>query len=222
MTEDRDWGIIKPSRNAKPGELVAFGAYPHRADGADRTPIQWRVLRNTGSRLFMLSERLLDCKRYHGANVNITWRDCDLRKWLNGEFYNAAFNAAEMESIATTLCTGNGEGSPDTEDRVFLLNVTEISELTETHGKDLRCAAGTDLARTRKPDGCNLYVYDKTNKENYIISHGEAVGCSWWWLRTRGNKPSRAYFVGTSRSIRSYANVSLARYGVRPALVMRI
>ena len=51
----------------------------------------------------MLSERLLDCKRYHGANVNITWRDCDLRKWLNGEFYNAAFNAAEMESIATTL-----------------------------------------------------------------------------------------------------------------------
>ncbi|MDI9547878.1 MAG: DUF6273 domain-containing protein [Chloroflexota bacterium] len=215
-------GIIKPSRNAKPGELVAFGAYPHRADGADRTPIHWRILRNTGSRLFMLSERLLDCKRYHGANVNITWRDCDLRKWLNGEFYNAAFNAAEMESIATTLCTGNGEGSPDTEDKVFLLGVTEIRDLAETHGKDLRRAVGTDFAKTKKPDGCSLYVYDKSNKANYIHRKGEVVGCSWWWLRTQGNKPSRAYFVGTGYSIRSYADVRLARYGVRPALIMRL
>jgi len=170
----------------------------------------------------MLSERLLDCKRYHGANVNITWRDCDLRKWLNGEFYNAAFNAAEMESIATTLCTGNGEGSPDTEDKVFLLGVTEIRDLAETHGKDLRRAVGTDFAKTKKPDGCSLYVYDKSNKANYIHRKGEVLGCSWWWLRTQGNKPSRAYFIGTGYSIRSYADVRLARYGVRPALIMRL
>lgn len=71
-------------------------------------------------------------------------------------------------------------------------------------------------------DGCSLYVYDKTNKDNYIIRSGEEVGCSWWWLRTQGNKPSRAYFVGTSCSIRSYANVSLARDGVRPALKINL
>ncbi|WP_317617278.1 DUF6273 domain-containing protein [Paenibacillus elgii] len=55
-----------------------------------------------------------------------------------------------------------------------------------------------------------------------MIRNGEEIGCSWWWLRTQGNKPSRAFFVGPSCSIRSYANVSLARDGVRPALKMNL
>ena len=52
-------------------------------------------------------------------SVDITWHDCDLRKWLNNEFYNTAFNATEKEFIKTTHCADNGEVSPDTEDKVF-------------------------------------------------------------------------------------------------------
>lgn len=222
--------IQSTMKNAKPGEIIAFGTYPQTADGTDVTPIKWRVLQNSGSELFILSEYILDCKRYHGKSVDITWYDCvdimwcdcDLRKWLNDEFYNTAFTATEKEFIKTTHCTDNGEGSPDTEDKVFLLSVNEIKDVSDKHGKDLRRAVGTDFAKTKKPDGCNLYVYDKTNKDNYIIRNGEEVGCSWWWLRTQGNKPSRAFFVGTSCSIRSYANVSAARDGVRPALKVHL
>ena len=217
-------------QNAKPGEIITFGIYPQTADGADVTPIKWRVLQNSGSELFILSEYILDCKRYHGKSVDITWRDCvditwsdcDLRKWLNDEFYNIAFTATEKEFIKTTHCTDNGEGSPDTEDKVFLLSVNEIKDVSDKHGKYLLRAVGTDFAKKKKPDGCCLYVYDKTNKDNYIIRNGEEVGCSWWWLRTQGNKATRAFFVGTSCSIRSYANVSLARDGVRPALKINL
>jgi hypothetical protein len=74
-----------------------------------------------------------------------------------------------------------------------LLSVTEIKDASDKHGKDLRRAVGTDFAKQKKPDGCNLGVYDKTNKNNYIIRNGEEFGCSWWWLRTQGNKPSRAF-----------------------------
>lgn len=203
--------------DAKPGAIILFGAYPQSADGA-ALPLEWRVLQNSGSELFLLSEHIVDCKRYHGSNVDMTWRDCDLRQWLNGEFLETAFDAAEQESIKTTHCTDNGEDSPDTQDKVFLLSVTEIRELSDLHGRELRRAVATDFAKMRKPDGCNLYVYDMSNKANYVIRNGEAVGCSWWWLRTRGNKPGRAYFVGTGGSIRSYATVNLARDGVRPAL----
>ncbi|UUZ84930.1 DUF6273 domain-containing protein [Paenibacillus sp. P26] len=177
-----------------------------------------------------MSEDILDCRRYHGVSADIKWRDsvdmtwcdCDLRKWLNEEFYNTTFDAAEKEWIKTTRCTDNGEGSPDTEDKVFLLSVTEIKKFSDIHGKELRRAVGTDFAKLKKTDGCSLYVYDKTDKDNYIIRNGEEVGCSWWWLRTQGNKPSRAYFVGPGCSIRSYANVSLARDGVRPALIIHL
>ncbi|PTM58866.1 DUF6273 domain-containing protein [Desmospora activa] len=219
-----------PDWSAKPGEIITFGTYPQTADGADRTPIKWRVLQNSGRELFILSEYILDCRRYHGESADITWRDCvditwlncDLRKWLNNEFYNTAFNAAQKEYIKPTHCTDNGERTPDTEDKVFLLSVTEIKDISDIYGKDLRHAVGTDFAKTKKTDGCKLYVYDRTNKDNYIIRNGEEFGCSWWWLRTQGNKPSRAFFIGTSGSIRSYANNSIAGYGVRPALKINL
>lgn len=226
QNESRKKNMKEEMRSAKPGAMIPFGTYPQSADGSDRTPIKWRVLQNSGKELFLLSEYILDCKRYHGKTVNITWfdciditwRDCDLRNWLNDEFYNTAFNADEKKLIKTTHCTDNGESSPDTEDKVFLLSVPEIKDVSDKQGKDLRRTVGTDFAKTKKPDGCSLYVYDKMNKDNYIIKNDEEVGCSWWWLRTQGNKPSRAFFVGTSFSIRSYANVSAARDGVRPAL----
>ncbi|GJM77697.1 DUF6273 domain-containing protein [Paenibacillus timonensis] len=209
----------------QPGERMTFGLYPQSADGEVR-PIVWRVLQNMGSELFLLSEEILECKRYHGKNADIswrdavdtTWRDCDLRQWLNEEFYATAFGADEQKMIMTTHCGDNGEGSPDTEDKVFLLSVTEIKALTAVLGKAWLTAVGTDYAKLKKPDGCSLYVYDKNEKDNYVLRNGKEEGCSWWWLRTQGNKPSRAHFIGTGSSIRSYANVSLARDGVRPAI----
>jgi hypothetical protein len=218
-----------PHRSAKRGEIITFGTYPQKADGADRTPIKWRVLQNSGKELFMLSEYILDCKRYHSEYVDITWRDCDLRKWLNNEFYNVAFNPIEKEFVKITRCTDNGEGRPDTEDKVFLLSVSEVKELTDKLGKDSlsakRRAIGTEFSKIKKIDGCHLYVYDKKGRDNYIIENGEELGCSWWWLRTQGllqgvGSSSRAFFIGPRSSIRSYARVNLARDGVRPALKM--
>lgn len=209
----------------QPGERMTFGSYPQSADGEVR-PIEWRVLQNAGSELFLLSEEILECKRYHGKSADIswrdavdtTWRDCDLRQWLNEEFYITAFRSEEQELIKTSHCADNGDESPDTEDKVFLLSVTEIKALTAVLGKAWLTAVGTDYAKLKKPDGCSLYVYDKNEKDNYVLRNGKEEGCSWWWLRTQGNKPSRAHFIGTGSSIRSYANVSLARDGVRPAI----
>lgn len=230
LKEDNNLQMAECYLNAKPGEIITLGSYPHTADGDDVTPIKWRVMQNSGSELLILSEYILDCKRYHGKSaeikwrdcVDITWSECDLRKWLNNEFYDIAFTTAEKKFIKTTYCTDNGENSPDTEDKIFLLSVNEIKYLSDIRGKDLRRAVGTDFAKTRKTDGCSLYVYDKTNKDNYIIRNGEEFGCSWWWLRTQGNKPSRAYFIGTNCSVRSYANNSNARDGVRPALKINL
>ncbi|WP_405173962.1 GNAT family N-acetyltransferase [Paenibacillus sp. FSL H8-0260] len=211
---------------AKPGEIITFGAYPQMADGADQMPIKWRVLQNSGRELFILSEYILDCRRYHGEYVDVTWHDSDLRKWLNDEFYNAAFNDSEHRLIKTTQCTDNGEGSINTEDKIFLLSVSEANEFTFKLGEDTlrakRRAVGTGFSKEKKNDGCKLYVYDKKVKADYILEKDEEFGCSWWWLRTQPAISSRAYFVGTRSSIRSYGHVNLACYGVRPALILNL
>ncbi|HET9495865.1 MAG TPA: DUF6273 domain-containing protein [Chloroflexia bacterium] len=215
-----------PHPSANPGEIITFGTYPQTADGTDTTPVRWRVLQNSGGELFILSEFILDCKRYHREYVDTTWRDCDLRKWLNEEFYNAAFTAAAQELVKATLCTDNGEGSPDTEDRVFLLSTAEARTLTNIAGKDVfdreRRAVGTEFARVRKADGCRLYVYDMSVSADYLTVNGKKHGCSWWWLRTQPGSPSRAAFVGARGSIRGYARVNRTGYGVRPALTLRL
>ena len=230
LDEDRDAhdNILAsaPRPSAKPGEIITLGVYPQTADGADRTPIKWRVLQNSGRDLFILSENILDCKRYHGEYADITWRDCDLRKWLNAEFYNAAFNAAEKGFVKTTCCTDNGEGSPDTEDKIFLLSIAEVKRLTDTLGKDIfdkkRRAVGTEFAKVKKADGCHLYVYDGSVNDGYITENGKKHGCSWWWLRTQPGGSSRATFVCLHGSVRGYGRVSRGRYGLRPALNLTI
>lgn len=215
-----------PYQSAKPAAIITFGMYPQAAAGTDRTPIQWRVLQNSGRELFLLSEHILDCKRYHREFTEITWRDCGLRKWLNDEFYHVAFNAAEGECVKTIRCTDNGEASPDTEDKVFLLSVAEVKSLTDSHNEDLtgtqRRAVGTEFAKVKKADGCHLYVYDKSVSANYITENGKQQGCSWWWLRTQLSSSSRAAFVGTRSSVRSYGHVNLAYYGVRPAMKLNL
>ena len=218
----------RPHQNTTLGESITFGTYPQTADGDDNTPIQWRVLQKSRKELLILSEFILDCKRYHGEDTNITWRDCDLRQWLNDEFYTVAFDDDERELVKTTRCTNHGEGNPDTADEVFLLNVAEVNRLKDTYGKDILRARGTEFAKREKADGCHLYVMDKNVEEDYIHEGGQKYGCSWWWLRNRGKlkdegtDPSRAAFIGTRASIRHYARVTLESYGVRPALKLEV
>ena len=217
-----------PHQSATPGGIIPFGRYPQTADGADRTPIQWRVLHNSAGELFILSEYILDCKRYHGVYADTTWRDCDVRKWLNNEFYIAAFDAAEQEFVKTTCCTDNGEGSPDTEDKVFLLSVNEIKTFTHVSDEDgiRRRTVGTEFAKTKKSDGCQLYVYDKGIEKDYVIEHGAKHGCSWWWSRTQSQikdgSSLRATFIGARSNIKTYGRVDIARYGVRHALILNL
>jgi len=211
---------------ARPGAIIHFGAWPQTAEGAESAPIAWRVLQKTGNELLLISEHILDCRRYHCAFVDTSWRDCDLRAWLNKAFYEAAFTPAERARISTTCCTDNGAGSPDTEDKVFLFSIAEMRELTKTLAKDTfdtkRRAVGTEYAKAKKADGCRLFVYHGKVGDGYIAAEGAQHGVSWWWLRNQPSSPARAAFVGLYGSLRGYARVKRNGYGVRPVINLKL
>jgi len=209
--------------NKTPGETILFGTYPQTASGKDISPLQWRVLQNSGNKLFVSSEYIVDCKRYHNSFIDTTWEGSNIRHWLNSEFYAIAFSAAQKYKIATTLCSGNGIDSPDTEDRIFLLSVAEVQNFTSVKdGAMRRRTIATDFAKVKKSDGCSLYVYDKNVSEDYIIDQGIRKGCSWWWTRTQlQEQQSRATFIGPRSNIKTYGRVDIRHYGVRPAMWLR-
>ena len=112
---------------------VYFGKYEQSSNGTDgyiTEPIKWRVLSNSGSQLFLLADQNLDCKQYHGVRTNVTWGQCDLRTWLNGEsngdFKVDAFSSDEITSIEDST------GGSNTTDQIFLLSIEEVRN--ETYG----------------------------------------------------------------------------------------
>ena len=163
---------------------------------------------NSSDELLVLSEYILDCKRYHNEDVDTTWRDCDLREWLNDEFYDAAFTASEKKSVKTAYCTDNGEGSPDTEDEVFLLSVAEVEEFTDPQDGDRRRRTiGTEFAKVERSDGCHLYVYDKGVEQDYIVENSDKHG--------GGHALSRRGRWGICRGQHSLGRVATSRDMVR-------
>ena len=93
------------------------------------------MLEVNGNKALLISSYGLDCKEYHHEFEFITWENCDLRKWLNGEFFRRAFTVAEQKKIAVTKLANDNNavwgtfGGLCSEDRGFCLSFSETVSL---------------------------------------------------------------------------------------------
>ena len=120
---------IKDLSEAKIGDNVVLGKYNDEA-------IIWRVIDIKNGKLFLLSEEVIEDMLYNKEPEAVTWETCDLRKWLNNDFYNTAFSNKEKSMIEMTrnhnpdVYTPNGlysaAGGRETEDLIFILSAEEI------------------------------------------------------------------------------------------------
>lgn len=197
-------------------DTVCFGRYPQSPAGDDETAIRWLVLDRSDGVALLLSERLLDSRRFHHARDDVGWRGSDIRTWLNTEFLDSAFDDSERGAILVD------DPSPLAADRigdaVFLLSPDELLDVESRVGALFRRAIGTDWAKRIQLGQRKLYVYDKGVDADYETVDGERRGASWWLLRNGGNAPARTAFIGARASLRHYAYVDLAGYGIRPAI----
>ncbi len=118
----------------KIGDIVVLGKYEQDNDLSNGPePIKWQYIGDRDGHKMLLSKYALDGKAYNDTNVDITWEDCTLRKWLNADFYNAAFSFDDKKNIvvahnenpdsyewfAGTAYDGYGaNGGEDTDDNV--------------------------------------------------------------------------------------------------------
>ncbi len=189
------------------GSRVTFGRYPQSSDTPE--PIVWRVLDITDGKALMISESLLDCKKYNESSENVTWETCTLRRWLNSEFLNRAFSAEERNKLNMAKIPnpdspryGTMGGNP-TEDYVFCLSIDEAKKYFD--GDEGRKAKPTAYARK---NGC------------YVNSD---IGTGWWWLRSPGSGSSNAANVLTSGNIYGHGRHVLSiAHCVRPVILVQL
>ena len=118
---------------AKPGYVVEFGSYEQNQNTGDGTePIEWYVLDVKDGRALLLSKYILENMPYHTYEEDISWENCTLREWLNGTFYDVAFDDEEKKRISTTLLENvwnpwNPNATYEyTEDKVFLPSMEDM------------------------------------------------------------------------------------------------
>lgn len=164
-------------------DVVTFGNY-YQSDSVKKEPIEWRVLSVDGDDVFLLADKLLDSKAYHGPGGLASWSESTIRNWLNNDFYNAAFSDEEKTVIKTSEVIdeknpfyGTLPGN-DTFDKVFFLSANDV--LREDYGfittKDesaTRVAEATPYAISQ---GCKA----KTDKSHAYYLKGD------WYTRTSG------------------------------------
>ena len=198
-----------PYRRAAKGDVIDFGSFEQDGNDANGPePIQWIVLERFDDRLLLLSADVLEARQYnHVPFQDVTWADSDLRAWMNGDFFTAAFTPAQQGIIPSVLnenadqsIAGTPGGAP-TQDRVFALS--EQESVVYLSGSANRSDIGAAPASQAAASGPLAVSED---------------GTADWWLRSPGTYAFAAQYVDTAGApLPSGANVDVL-YGVRPAL----
>lgn len=200
------------SPNTIVGQYVTFGNYEqdnNASNGAE--PIEWLVLDKKDGKALLISRYGLESRVYSTKSVDITWKNCTLRKWLNSDFLNTAFTPAEQKKIADTKVSAdkNPKYSTDpgktTTDKIFLLSLAEAEEYFPDNNS--RICAPTAFAKARGAWTSN----------DYQTADGEAA--CWWRLRSPGGAQNYAAGVDSDGSLYYYGYFVYYYDGaVRPAL----
>jgi hypothetical protein len=196
---------------------IVFGRYRQGKNG-EVLPIRWRVLaveyaKEKPKRALLITEKLIDCRRYHNRYEGITWAECDLKNWLNEIFFLEAFSNEECGKIDLTRNENppgiyNTDGGEPTEDKVFLLSLGEAEKYFHSD-------------RDRIAEGTPYVVNHYRQSEDYKFFGETTMG--WWWLRSPGFGSHGAACVAPGGGVHgSGRNVGYGPVAVRPALWLNL
>ena len=199
------------------GDQISFGSY------------DWRVLDIQNNTALIITECIIEQRPYHDAYQDITWADCSLRKYLNGEFYSK-FNATDKSRIISVLNKNpdnpwyGSKGGADTQDSIFLLSVEEAV-----------CQYfGDSSSKLQNPGKNQRYWFERKDENNSKrtarLEANIGGGICWWWLRSPGRVSVKAVYIHGDGNIGIQGNnilkgnISDGRCvgGVRPALWLKL
>jgi len=182
--------------------------------------IDWLALDELNGKVLLISEKVLERKEYHVGGSAITWEQCTLRKYLNGEFLD---KLDTINSIIIEIQNDNPDnpwyqtvGGNQTKDKIFLLSLNEVCRYFGDSSAKLNKMGST---------GSDCYIEDQNNKNR--IAEDESGTVSWWWLRSPGGGID--FGSGTSCvdmdgcvRVASYVYNDTRSGGVRPAFWIKL
>lgn len=182
-------------------------------------PIGWTILEDKDEKLILISDSILDSQDFcysksiyefshnGGSGYGNNYELSDIRRWLNNNFLNTAFNETEREKIVssfvdnssnTTNKETNSYSCNSVNDKVYLLSYADVNRYYADSSN--RSAFGTGYAKCQ-----GLYTTKNSNSS--------------WLLRSPyGENPDRALCVDTFGDAQYATNVFNTSIGIRPVI----
>ena len=194
---------------AEPGDVITLGSFPQTGFFNRKQPLRWRVLETFYTdKALIIAENAVECMPFQAEpKEQSSWQDSDIRKWLNGEFFNNAFSPEEKQSIVTTQLNISYKRRSDNaitgytvRDKVFLLSGEEADKYFKDNA-DRMCSP-----------------------TNHAVKNGvwkSKDNSCWWWLRSSQKGEGPAVDAGGFIHFES-AQHNIKNYAVRPAMVVQM
>ncbi len=197
-------------------------------------PIEWRILDKDGNTALLMSNLILDSQHfYHDTEDRYesntiypnNYKESDIRVWLNDKFYNTAFDKFAKEIIQITevdnSLTSTGDSSnnyvcENTNDKIFLLSVKEVTDASYGFNSDeSEYDPARQLTSTAYAKSQGAYM------NGSAISGYKGNGC--WWLRSPQDNISKYPNVVQYNGWSDYYEYAYStQVGIVPALRIKI
>jgi len=202
------------------GDRVALGGYV------------WRLL--DAEKGLVLAEYPVDFRSFDKDWRVVSWAECSLREWLNGEFLASLLSLAEQRALIaeTVVHTPDNPmygtlGGPDVRDWLYLLSREEVEEYLPDPHERQPDSSSNKPRRSRRSNG-NL-LERPHRRPARVRSSDEPRRPSrnpwaWWWLRSPGVYLRDACAVSPAGSVGADGNIHVNTpvLGVRPAFRLNL
>lgn len=202
------------------GDIIKFGKYEQdNNEGNGKEDIEWKVLDKNGDLYLLISHKILDNMQYSITYGNITYANSTVRKFLNGTFYNTAFDGNEKSKIIriknknTPNIKFNIDAGADTDDYAFILSLDEF----------IRYFGDNDAEYANR--NANTIGTQYAYKRGLDVNSNEDMWCngfSPYWLRTPGSYRTSTIYVSSNGGYVLWGDAVNVSYGVRPAIWVQL
>lgn len=188
-------------------------------------PITWRILKEDNGRALILADLILDAQEYclgdYEYNMDkVAWEYCNVRKWLNDDFYNSAFNEFQKELIIQTTLDNQTTTNEDLNyDKTTLPNNTSDNVFLVAYKDMINANYGFSVDDTEYDKGKNKWTTDYaqaqgafTSKFAYYPDFGR------WLLRSAG----AVSYVNYDGTVNDFCSAYDSSYGIVPALWIKL
>lgn len=156
--------------------VIYFGeyiSYVHNETEILTQKLSWDVFRRDGNKLWLITTDVIDCRAFGGNS----WESCELRAWLNGEFYNTWFSENEKRYM-TEMDRGDG-----VVDIITLLKPNEIGVEINTYpgytgyAMQQKCPMGSVSWTSIVPNWFLMNGYGALNNKQWWPNAGPGSSC---------------------------------------------